>query len=392
MTGDRAGRDRLERVVAEPAFGSLVDSLVALQPALCITVRDQAGRELASRGRGNRSTGAAASRPILVDDDLVGGVAVDGAASDDAAIAAAVLLGSALSLAARAVPVANEALEREVARRHLEGELAIGRDIQRSLMPRRFPTLRGWEIAAAYDAAREVGGDLYDAFLLRDRPDQLAIVVADVTGKGIPAAILMADLRALIHAAADHAPDPATSLARVNRILVTERMTSLFATVAHGYLRGRDGRLTLASAGHEPVHVLRADGTLTVLEPPGRLIGMVGDIAAATVGTTIGPGDAIVLHTDGITEARAPDGGFYSEERYRALLAGLTGSTAAGIVDAILADVATFRSGAEASDDLTLLVVRRRPAGSAEGPSSTTVIDVDEDDDVDPGPTRTSNR
>jgi len=391
VAADGLGRDRLERVVAEPAFGSFVDSLLALRPGLCVVVRDQAGRELACRGRANRARGASASRPILVGDDLVGQVAVDGAGSDDDAIAAAVLLGSALSLAARATPVvagvANAALDREVARRQIEGELAIGRQIQRSLMPRRFPTLPGWEIAAAYEAAREVGGDLYDAFLLRDRPDQLGIVVADVTGKGIPAAILMADLRALLHAAADNADDPATSLARVNAILVSERMTSLFATVAHGYLDGGTGVLTLASGGHEPVHVVRSDGTVAALEPPGRLLGMVGDIAASTATTTIEPGEAIILHTDGVTEARSPDGAFYGEERYRALLAGLTGLSAAGIVEAILGDVRVFRSGAEASDDLTLLVVRRRPIGSTDGGSTTTVIDVDGDDEVDRGAT-----
>src|SRR5262249_388195 len=159
-------------------------------PDVCVVVRDETGREIAARGRGNRGSGRSASRPIFVDDDLVGQVSVDGAPSEDDAIALSVLLGSALSLAARASapdPIAaSDAVQHEVARRQLEGELAIGRQIQRSLMPRRFPALAGWEIAAAYDAAREVGGDLYDAFPLRDRPDQLAIVVADVTGKGIP--------------------------------------------------------------------------------------------------------------------------------------------------------------------------------------------------------------
>jgi Stage II sporulation protein E (SpoIIE) len=356
---------RLTKVAEQPALGSFLDTLLAIQPNIGVVIRDEAGREIAARGGTNRGTGASASRPILVDDDLVGEVSVDGAASPDDAIAIAVLLGSALSLAARAAPfgpiVATDAIRQEVARRQLEGELAIGRQIQRSLMPRRFPAFPGWEIAAAYDAAREVGGDLYDAFLLRDRPGELAIVVADVTGKGIPAAILMADLRALIHAAADHAPDPATALERVNHILVTERLTSLFATVAHAFVDGRAGVLTLASAGHEPVHVVRRDGSVTVLEPPGRLIGMVGDIAVAPVRTSIEPGDAIVVHTDGITEARAPDGAFYGDDRYRELLGGLAGQPATTMVDAIVADVAAFRAGAEASDDLTLLIVRREP-------------------------------
>ena len=264
-----------------------------------------------------------------------------------------------------------------------EGELAIGRQIQRSLMPRRFPTLPGWEIAAAYDAAREVGGDLYDAFLLRDRPDVLGIVVADVTGKGIPAALVMADVRALIHAAADHGGGPATTLGRVNRILVAERATGLFVTVAHGEIDAASGRFVLASAGHEPLHIVRADGRLEILEPTGRLMGMVTDIRLEPALGELAPGDAVVAHTDGVTEARSPDGGFYGEERYRERLAEAAGRPAADIVDAVLADVAAFRGDAEASDDLTLLVVRRRAATAAGGVATgSAVVDLGADDDV----------
>jgi sigma-B regulation protein RsbU (phosphoserine phosphatase) len=106
---------------------------------------------------------------------------------------------------------------------------------------------------------------------------------------------------------------------------------------------------------------VRADGTLVTLEPPGRLMGMVDDIAAASVRVAIEPGDTIVAYTDGITEARAPDGRFYGEDRFRGLLAGVAGRTAIEIVETVIEDVATFRAGAEPSDDLTLLVVRRQP-------------------------------
>ena len=261
-----------------------------------------------------------------------------------------------------AIALERAALQREIlGRRRIDDELAIGRRIQRSLMPRRFPNLPGWEIAAVYESAREIGGDFYDAFPLRGQPGKLAFAVADVTGKGIPAAILMADARALIHAAADHATDPADSLGRVNRVLVEERATSLFVTVAHGVVDGPSGELVIASAGHDPVHILRRDGDLTIIEPTGRLIGMSADIAAHSVHEVVEPGDAIVAHTDGVTEARSPDGGFYGEDRYRAVLAGLAGRSASAIVDGVMADLAVFRSGAEAFDDLTLLVLRRLP-------------------------------
>ena len=281
-----------------------------------------------------------------------------GAAAFDAAdrqLLASVASQSALAIERAAL------LAQTVERRALDEELAIGRRIQVSLMPRRFPTLEGWEIASAYEPAREVGGDFYDVFRLRDRNGWIGIVVADVTGKGIPAAILMADSRGLIHAAADNTTDPAATLSRVNRILVEERASGLFVTVAHATLDPVTGRLVLARAGHDPVHILRADGSLEILEPPGRLIGMVGDIGVTAIERFLEPGDAFVGHTDGVTEARDPAGAFYGEDRYRALLADLAGATAGGIVDAVTADVAAFRGRAEPSDDLTLLVVRRQP-------------------------------
>jgi sigma-B regulation protein RsbU (phosphoserine phosphatase) len=270
------------------------------------------------------------------------------------------LLASVAGQAAVAIERA-EHQHQVVERRAHDEELAIGRRIQLSLMPRRFPEIDGWEIASAYEPAREVGGDFYDVFRIREGGPSIGLVVADVTGKGIPAAILMADSRGLIHAAADHYDDPAETLDRVNRILITERASGLFVTVAHAILDPGTGRLVLARAGHDPVHILRADGRLDVLDPPGRLIGMVEDLAMASAEAVLEPGDAFVGHTDGVTEARAPGGAFYGEDRYRALLARLAGSSAAAIVAAVRADVAAFRGSAEPSDDLTLLVVRRQP-------------------------------
>ena len=252
-------------------------------------------------------------------------------------------------------------LQRAVAdRRALDQELAIGRRIQLSLMPRTFPDVAGWEIAAAYEPAREVGGDFYDVFRLRERSSEIGLVIADVSGKGIPAAILMADARALIHAAADHGDGPEASLGRVNRILIAERSSGLFVTVAHAILEAATGRLVLVRAGHEPVHLLRASGELEVLEPPGRMIGFVDDLGVASLELRLEPGDAFVAHTDGVTEARSIDGSFYGDERLRALLVRLAGANAATIVGTVVDDVTAFRAGAEPNDDVTLLVVRRQ--------------------------------
>ena len=279
------------------------------------------------------------------------------------------LVASVASQAALALERAD--LQRSVAeRRVLDQELAIGRRIQLSLMPRRFPEVPGWQIAAAYEPAREVGGDFYDVFRVRDRPDELGLVVADVTGKGIPSAILMADARALIHAAADHGDGPVASLSRVNRILIAERSSGLFVTVGHAILDVATGRLVLGRAGHDPIHVLRANGDLETLEPPGRMIGFADDVGLVALETTLEPGDAFVGHTDGVTEARSPEGGFYGEDRFEALLRSLAGADATTIVDTVVADVTGFRGEADPSDDLTLLVVRHDPVGaSRDGPS-----------------------
>ena len=137
------------------------------------------------------------------------------------------------------------------------------------------------------------------------------------------------------------------------------------------------GRFVLARAGHDPLHVLRADGRLEILEPPGRLIGMVADLDLTQLELVLEPGDAFIGHTDGVTEARSPDGSFYGEDRFRALLAALVGLPAATMVASVVADVAAFRDRAEPSDDVTLLVVRRQPETADRGSAAGSAAIVD---------------
>ena len=360
------GTHTLRHLLDPAALEALIRAAVDVAPDLDIRLLDGDGSVLgrtSTEAARRRDAGApSATRTISVEAEQLGTIEIRGPNGRSRAVAD--LIGRAVELAA------TEALHRRsVASIAFEQELAIGRRIQLSLMPRRFPALVGWEIATAYEAAREVGGDFYDAFPIRGHAERLGIVIADVTGKGIAAAILMADARALIHAGADHTDDPAESLARVNRILVDERRSGLFVTVAHGLIDTRTGSLAFASAGHDPVHILRADGSLTTLEPSGRLIGMVAEIEATSTHLVIEPGDAFVGHTDGVTEARSVDGSFFGEERFRALLSSVAGRPARAIVDAVTTDVASFRGNAEPSDDLTLIVVRRAPLVPIEIPA-----------------------
>ena len=165
-------------------------------------------------------------------------------------------------------------------------ELTIGRQIQRSLLPGRFPEVPGWRFAADYEPAREVGGDLYDVFKLRgdrdnasSRDDVVVLLIADVTGKGVPAALLMADTKALLHAAADNATGPGDALTRVNRILALERRSSLFVTASLAQVDVHTGNVRIANAGHEAPLVIRTDGRVETLDASGSILGMFGDAA-----------------------------------------------------------------------------------------------------------------
>jgi sigma-B regulation protein RsbU (phosphoserine phosphatase) len=290
---------------------------------------------------------AARRQPIELDGRVLGSVVAD--ASAPPALAA---------LIARSVELILAGSQRFASRVRLEHELAIGRRIQLALLPQRFPAVAGWSFAARYEAAREVGGDFYDIFSVRGRSDRLALLVADVTGKGIPAALLMADARALLHAAVDNADGPGDALGRVNRILVRERPTSLFVTAALLVADTATGGIRHASAGHEPLLVKRVDGRIEELEAEGPLLGAFDEPAFEERETTLALGELLVAYTDGITEARDPAGGFFGEERLRQLV-GAGSANPDGVADLIAIAVSEFRSGEEAWDDLTLVVAGR---------------------------------
>jgi phosphoserine phosphatase RsbU/P len=267
---------------------------------------------------------------------------------------------SLVMLLARSLELAVGGAHRAAAQARMAEELAIGRRIQAALIPRRFPEVPGWSFAAAYEAATEVGGDLYDAFLLRGRTDRFALLVADVTGKGIPAALLMADVRALLHAAADNAEGPADALGRVNRILVRERATSLFVTAALLVVDPASGMVRYASAGHEPPIAVRLDGgQLVELDAKGPLLGAFDAAVFEERTDRLEPGDALVLYTDGITESRDAAREFFGEARLTIALAAAPGEGAAAIADRVMEAVRGFRGGAPPFDDLTLLVATR---------------------------------
>lgn len=253
---------------------------------------------------------------------------------------------------------------RSSADRRLDLELAHGRRLQRSFVALVAPEVPGYEVASHYEAAREVGGDFFDLFRRRRRRRPLSIVIADVTGKGIAAALLMAFSRPLLHAAIDNTQGPVEALERTNTILVQERRSSLFITAVCAELDLPTGVLRVANAGHEPpLLVPAAVGTpIRAIDCSGAMLGAFGSIGVVEGEVTLDHGDAVVFYTDGVTDAANPDGDRFGIDRLRdALLeARGRGAGAGAIIDAIRGTMDAFQGDADPADDVTVVVLSRR--------------------------------
>jgi PAS domain S-box-containing protein len=239
-----------------------------------------------------------------------------------------------------------------------ERERRIARTLQDSLLPRRLPEIPGLQAQARYRAGGEgtvVGGDLYDLFAVED---EWALVVGDVCGKGAEAAALTAMVRYTLRAESLHHASPCEVLGLLNDAILRQLDDGRFCTALHGRVTVVPGgaRLALASAGHPPPLVLRADGRVETVPCSGPLLGVVPAVVHPDVIVRLGAGDALVCFTDGVTEGRGPNG-MYGDERLAALLAGCAGKDAAAIADRIVADVLEFQGG-RTQDDLALLVLR----------------------------------
>jgi serine phosphatase RsbU (regulator of sigma subunit) len=244
-----------------------------------------------------------------------------------------------------------------------ERDLAFARRIQLNLMPADAPAPEGWEIAFAYRAARMVGGDFYDVYDLPAAGHRLGLVVADVTGKGLPAALMMAFSRAVLRAAAYNGSGPSDALRRTNRVLVRDARTGLFLTALIAVLDPADGRLRYASAGHE-FPLIRRHGSRRVreLRSQGAMLGLLEHLAVRDRTVALQPGDLFVAYTDGVTDAAAPDGSRFGLERLIELVREASEATAGEVVAAIIAALEQFAGDAEPADDITVLAIRRSPA------------------------------
>jgi sigma-B regulation protein RsbU (phosphoserine phosphatase) len=254
--------------------------------------------------------------------------------------------------------------QEEVKGQVLERELAVAKQIQLSLLPQATPIVAGWEFAAFYRPARSVGGDFYDFFTLPGDPGSLGLVIADVAGKGMPAALFMALGRTTVRTAALGGRSPSAALERANEWILNDSWTELFLTAFYAALDIRSGRLVYARAGHNPPLLLRAaSGEPEELTARGVALGMFGGITLKEREIGIMPGDLLLLYTDGVTEAMDASGQPFGEERLRTLLAAQAGVGAQEALEAVVEAVEACTSGVPLSDDMTLLVVKRSVAG-----------------------------
>jgi len=245
-----------------------------------------------------------------------------------------------------------------VERDRLEQELAVAHSIQASFIPDTAPTLPGWQIAAAWEAARQVSGDFYDFIPLAD--GHWGLVIADVADKGMPAALFMAVCRTLLRAAAISRLSPAATLMRVNELLLNDSRSDLFVTVFYAVWNPQTGRVTYASAGHNAALLVRnRTKQISELRARGIALGVIRDIEIEEHQVTLQPGDVLVAYTDGLTEAVRPDYTQWGLERFKAALLSACGASAQAMLDRVLQEVRDFVGGAPQSDDLTLWLLRR---------------------------------
>ena len=247
------------------------------------------------------------------------------------------------------------------ARQKLETELDIARRIQMDMLPdggSRNPEL--YDLAARMVPARAVGGDLYDHFHLGGK---LYFLVGDVSGKGVPAALFMVRAKTLFATVARHEIDLGGVLAEVNRGLCADNEAAMFATLLAGTIDLDTGELRCAVGGHEPPILIPASGEAARIVPVdgGPALGLHPEAAFPTIPCTLQPGDALVLYTDGVTEAEAEQGGFFTGERLLELFSDARKISAAAIADRVLGAVREFAGKAPQSDDITVLALRYRP-------------------------------
>jgi len=274
--------------------------------------------------------------------------------------ATAALNGTALVFVALLVGFVISSFVRQQMRAQAAKELGMAKAIQLSALPSMFPPFPGevsFDIWAYMETAKEVGGDFYDFYFTGT--DRLLFLIADVSGKGVPAAMFMMRAKTLIKSAAQSGKSLAQVFKDVNDALCESNTSSTFVTVWAGELNKKTGRVAYVNAGHNPPVVRRAGGVEFIRSKPSLILGWMPGVSYRVEELQLNPGDEIYLYTDGITEQPNMSGVLYGEDRLIKILSD-SAQHERPLLDAVLSDVRRHAAGAEQADDCTQLVLRYR--------------------------------
>lgn len=254
-------------------------------------------------------------------------------------------------------PEAPESIPTRNVQDLLERELQIAAEMQRGLLPGGPLRTDGFDIAGVSLPCRSVGGDYYDYFLYPD--GRIALFIGDVSGKGIPAALMMWSLQARVSMVADYGHAPGELVTRLNRSITRQMPSNRFITLFCSVLNDNTGELVYCNAGHNPPLVARVDGTVERLPGGGPILGILGQHKYEEFATRLDKGDALLLYSDGVTEATNPDDDELGDDRVAAVLRDNRMRESDEILQAVLKVTREWTAPGPAADDLSLVAVRR---------------------------------
>jgi len=239
----------------------------------------------------------------------------------------------------------------------IQQELDIATSIQTGILPKKFPDRKEFDIYAKMITAKEVGGDLYDFFMIDKY--RVGVIIGDVSGKGVAAAMLMAVSKTLLQASALKGVPTDTALTEVNNVLVDNSPITMFVTVFYGILDTRSGAFEYCNGGHNPPYLITKDGKINQVDNIGGLfLGGVKEVEYQSNVAVLQPGDIIFMYTDGVTEAENNNEEEFEEKGLEACLEKNQKAELNDIIDNVISDVQTFADGRHQADDITCLAIR----------------------------------
>jgi sigma-B regulation protein RsbU (phosphoserine phosphatase) len=248
----------------------------------------------------------------------------------------------------------------------LERELQMARQVQVSLLPDAAPQVPGWEFAATWQPARQVAGDYYDFIPFED--GRVGLVIADVTDKGMPAALFMAMTRTVIRASVTSAASPAEGISKANQLICADSTDGMFVTLFYAQIDPQSAQVTYVNAGHDPpmfyhLHANTQQGQLAMLERTGMVLGILKDTPFTQNKVKLSPGDFILLYTDGITDAHNAQRQFFGIDKIQSLITQHQHQPAQVVLSTLIQSVGDFTGETDPFDDITVAMIRRLPVG-----------------------------